>query len=299
MFMTKAIIVFNVIAVLAATALGFAFYGKRVAYDRVLARCEAAEIELAHRKADGDAKDAATVELQRQIKELTATFADSKSKLIAATDRLKSMDSAEKDKAAKQLKKEQDVAFAKSQVPAPVTISSTNDAGIVKKATVFPIVPGRNGQILASNAEFLSAEGKRVFFRFAAAGGGGFDVDNLHPGVLAHLSIDPDEAKEAQSKLDIQRAYEERLALQQAAARVAYYEKLNNDRRVADAKAAAQKAAQAQAQAETDRVKRQAENERLQAEAAKKQADAALLQAGSANNPAYNGINRTVIGTGR
>jgi hypothetical protein len=84
---------------------------------------------------------------------------------------------------------------AKTTEPYPVT------AIIVSNTITFPTLLSKSGTELMTNAVFRRSFGRKVIFaqEFNLRS---FDVDQLHPSVIAQLNLDPDKLKTDQSDLD-------------------------------------------------------------------------------------------------
>lgn len=146
------------------------------------------------------------------------------------------------------------------------------------KTVTFPRLLSVSGNALMLNAEFVSAIGRKLIFK-TGLDRSGFDIDEIHPGALVQLGIDPDAAKESQAEIDSKKqAYE-------MASLMAGQEHLN---RVAKANEMQQ--AQDAAQAKIDEKNRQqrvresllqqsADAESKRAEASVREANASLLRA--------------------
>lgn len=68
-------------------------------------------------------------------------------------------------------------------------------AGRGQKTYIFPQLVNAKSDVVLTNAEFRLLAGRRLTFR-VAEGLRAFDVDELHPGVLAYLDIDPGAVKQ-------------------------------------------------------------------------------------------------------
>lgn len=124
----------------------------------------------------------------------------------------------------------------------------------------FPQLLSPSGGLLMTNASYVNVRGQKVSFKSGPAYAAAFNVDELHPAVLARLQIDPARAQANQAALD-DREKQMRASLASAAnnsfqARAQWQEKFNKEQ----ASIAAQ-------QAKDDEVRRQqqvVENQRQQ-----------------------------------
>jgi hypothetical protein len=89
--------------------------------------------------------------------------------------------------------------------PAPQLMRETNAAGGVVERRVFAALTGRDGKVLARDAELGRVLGRRLFFRVPAGPPVGFDVDALHPDVLHYLGLNAQEIKAAHELAEQQR----------------------------------------------------------------------------------------------
>jgi hypothetical protein len=178
----------------------------------------------------------------RQIAELAGALSNSTAQLKLAEAKLRLEISTSK-------------AAAPVSVPEPVVVTSTvapaapsqpaqpSPGQVGPPGRPMPVLLGLNQQILGRDLEFSGVYGRRVAFKEVASPRRvAFDVDQLHPTVLAELGIDPAVQKALQARQDLAWKQLEAAGL----ARIAAEEKQRQEQ-----KAAAQ-AAQA-AQAEADR----------------------------------------------
>lgn len=85
---------------------------------------------------------------------------------------------------------------AKPAEPYPVT------AVIVSNTITFPILLSKTSEPLMTNAVFHRTFGRKVIFGDADFAVKSFDIDKLHPSVIAQLNLDPDKVKADQETLD-------------------------------------------------------------------------------------------------
>jgi hypothetical protein len=273
--MNRIVILLSFATVVLAGGLGYILHGKLSESERYLADRKVLISHLDARQNEVLAKDAALADLDRKIAELTKTLAETRVDLDTAHQKIKEYETISDVGRLAKLKKEEDLRQSKTSVPAPAVVVTTNSQGHEVRQIIFDPLPARTGKPLLSHAEFLNVDGRRLFFKYAG-GGGSFDVDQLHLGVLAHLGIDPDEAKQQQQKLDAQRNYDETIRIKNAQARIATRLDQMNKQRETDARIAAEKAKESAAKADAERA-------RQEAEAAKRQADATAIPTRNGN----------------
>ena len=73
---------------------------------------------------------------------------------------------------------------------APVVTEVEPGRGVNGRQIVFPVLPGPDGQVLRSNAEITGIDEEKVFVKFPG-GTATYALSELHPGVAAHLPVDP------------------------------------------------------------------------------------------------------------
>jgi hypothetical protein len=86
---------------------------------------------------------------------------------------------------------------AKATLPYPVT------AIVVSNTITFPILLSKNSDPLMTNALYRRTFGRKVIFT-ADLAIMTFDIDKLHPSVIAQLDLDPGKVKADQENLDKQ-----------------------------------------------------------------------------------------------
>lgn len=91
------------------------------------------------------------------------------------------------------------------QVPAPQTQTVMDETGRETKHFVFARLTGVDGLTLATNTLYLRSFGRSILFKLTTGTPAKFDIDELHPGVLAQLGLDVTESVQAQSVLDEQK----------------------------------------------------------------------------------------------
>ncbi len=79
----------------------------------------------------------------------------------------------------------------------PVTTVTTNQSGKTVSRTVCPEVATRDGQIVATNAEFVGISGANLIFRGADQQPFSLAIDKAHSQLLKMLGLDADQIKQA------------------------------------------------------------------------------------------------------
>lgn len=159
-----------------------------------------------------------------------------------------------------------------AQVKAPVVETELDSSGEETRSFTFPELVSPEGELHGTDMKFSRQYGSKLAFRSSSGLPVTFEVDELHPGILTHLGIDPYEAQRAQDEMN------EKAARRKEAQR---------ERELARHKAQAEALKERMALAKElrkeafDRQARLAalENERTKALAAMKQADAAMIEA--------------------
>ena len=95
--------------------------------------------------------------------------------------------------------------LARAGIPAPLITMVTNAAGAETEASLFPELRGQDLRRLATAVRFSDIHGRRLVFRSSTGLPVAFDVEELHPALLAHLGIDAEAAKRAQAGIDQQK----------------------------------------------------------------------------------------------
>jgi hypothetical protein len=229
--------------------------------------------------AQGTLLDGANVELESLRKAAKEREAAS---VLAATE----PDPSKEDRTA-----EAELERVKAEVIPPVV---TVNRGAT--AYVFPQLKDAKGNVVLTNAEFGSLFGRRLAFR-VAGGPRAFDVDELHPGVLAYLGIDPEATKQ---KYALQKQREQIQQMTDAVARKQAFRQWEEHMAklaVEQAKAAVEREKSAAYRTEQVRVLQQASNDRLKVWAAERQADAAERQASATEQQLKDVRHRSGIST--
>jgi hypothetical protein len=161
----------------------------------------------------------------------------------------------------------------------PPAVRQITSGKMERKIFSFAQLPAADGHTLMTSAEYRGAIGNRLMFSSAGAAARTFEYRELHPGVLAHLSLEPAELEAQQTELDEKKTQAEYAAQKAREARAAaekrYQEALQAARLVQSRIAADRKKA-----AFEENLRLQAlETERMKAEAAMLQAEAAIEKA--------------------
>lgn len=157
---------------------------------------------------------------------------------------------------------------AKSEIVPP---NVTADRG--QKTYVFPQLVNAKSDVVLTNAEFRTLAGRRLTFR-VAEGPRAFDVDELHPGVLAYLDIDSGAIKQ---NYELQKQRERIQQMMNAAAKaqaLREWEEHAAKVRVEQEKALVEREKAAAYRAERMKSEEQVMNERRKVIAAERQATA-------------------------
>ncbi len=170
-----------------------------------------------------------------------------------------------------------------AQCPAPQV------SGTIEKTYVFPKVLDRGGRVLALDAKFGKISGRHLSFWTGSTSAITVDVDEIHPAIITYLSIDSNEAKAVQQRMDIAEN-NMRIALRQRQLEDA---RLQQEAREAAERLAIQRA-EAQSVIEKNLAEQRAKDEYAANERTK--ADAAMIQAraisGGAMAPVINNVNQ-------
>lgn len=238
--------------------------------------------ELAVTRQSYSARENTARVMEEKLNQLSQVLTQSTAQLRLANLKLEAYEAkqqADVEAAQRNAARSADLKKAMAAVPAPVVETSLNSLGREIRHYTFPQLLGAKSEVLATNATYSSAFGQRLVFRPVTGSPLAFDVDELHPGVLAYLGLDADTLKQAQVELDQRRqaqeaAYRKDLALRQAAEQKAAAEQAR-----LNVEYAKLREEQRQAQVAEDQKNRQLDNDRLRAEAAMRSADAALQDA--------------------
>lgn len=163
---------------------------------------------------------------------------------------------------------------------APSLVVRTNASGGEQRVALFATLYGTNGLVLGHNLEYSGVYGRRAAFKESASTRRvAFDVDQLHPHVLAHLGINADAQKQRHARQEAlwRRVEAEglRLAAEQAAKREAQRAAAEAARREEEKLLAEQM----QREFEWEMQMRAIEDDAIRADAAMRAADAAMFEA--------------------
>lgn len=286
----RIVIVICFIAVATASVLGRFLYDEKQTQKLIIARLLEAETVAKDNLKTVHQRDDTAKALEKKLTQLTDVLNQTSTHLLLANQKIKEYEAKEAAelKAREAVTKHtEELARLKAQVPAPTVVASFDTAGKEIKTYHFSLLPGVNGQLLAANVDFGQAYGRRLVFRRSSGPPLAYDVDELHPGVLLHLNINPDDVKRAQAEQDKHnesievlhrqeiavRAAAEQKAAEQMAKLQLEYAKLNEEKR--------------KALADEQLKYRAAEIDRMKTEAAMRSADNAMQQALSAYSPDY------------
>jgi hypothetical protein len=219
----------------------------------------ALRIQIEQSKLDSQSKDATISDLQAKMEQIVNVLTNSTAKLAQANG-----DAADLKRQVEDLKLSQsqrdEQAKMMAQVPANEVWSKT-------------------GKVLLVDAQFVQVDGRRVIFKHGAGMFDSYDVDDLHPAVLARLHINPDQAKQRQITLNEKEAAfaaNRQREIQEMIVRQAQ-EKAEQDRIAAEQ--AKQDAINARQAWEDGLRATQANNDTMRARAAVESANAAMYQA--------------------
>lgn len=136
----------------------------------------------------------------------------------------------------------------------------------------------KTGKVLLENADFVQLQGRRLVFKTGPGVFDNFDVDDVHPGVLARYHIDVDKAKAEQERIDQnQAAWAARSAQEKQRIAQARAAEAAEQARIS-AEAAKEEAAAERQQFEDDLRATASYNDSVRSAAAMKNADAAMYQ---------------------
>lgn len=155
-------------------------------------------------------------ELEARIENLSRSLEHTTRELNATLARLRSIEQDAQQEASAQERLAR-IERARESVPSPLRLERDGE-----EVLLFSAVPDPMGKPLAENVIFNARYGSRLVFRKDDGLPLGFDVSEVHPGVLGHLGIDPAIALEEQRRLDerkrerIEEARRQRVARRQA-----------------------------------------------------------------------------------
>lgn len=163
---------------------------------------------------------------------------------------------------------------------APTVSVVSNATGGPSRLCLFKTLYGRNGEVLGRDLEYSAVYGRRVAFKEVISSRRlAFDVEELHPYVLAHLGINADGQKQYQARQDELWRRMEAAGLKSAAEEQSRREARKAAEDAARIEAEKLLAEQRQREHEQEMQRRAMENESLRAEAAMRSADAAMIRA--------------------
>lgn len=234
-------------------------------------------VRLHDSQATSDTRQQTVELLQTKLDKMTEILTNSTARLRAAEESIRGFELAAEEARHKQ----EDTKRMLAEVPPPSVAVERGSNGKETKVFTFAKLLDRSGNLVVADATFSGLYGRRLVFHSpnVPAGAVAFDVDDLHPAVLYHLSIDADAARTKQERMDIGKRAEAVAGYQ--AALVAEAERRKSweaaERvRIEQEKANAELATQ---QAQQQAIAATAYNEGLKARAAARMADAAMIQA--------------------
>jgi hypothetical protein len=268
-----------VISIFASTSLVLAalLYSEHQKHQRADAKLRETGRALAATQPTAEEKMQTIELLETKLNKITEVLSNSTARLRAAELAIQGYEL----EAEEARRKQETVKNLLADIPAPSVSVEHHADGSATTQFTFAKLLDRTGNVLAANATFAGQYGRRLVFRSTdvPAGAVAFDVDDVHPAILQHLSIDGGDAKAKQARIDAawraKAAADYQAALQDEPLRRTRWEaqeRVRIEREKANAEIARQ-------QAEQRAVEAAAYNERLKAEAAARMADAAMLQA--------------------
>lgn len=123
--------------------------------------------------------------LNRRVEQLAKSLDEATAKLDTAMGRLESAQASGQSRRFSDEERVRQMA----EITPPIESVQTAPDGRVTRNVAFEELIGVHGQILATAATFRGAYGRRLVFRGPDNQPLAFDVEELHPGVLAHLRI--------------------------------------------------------------------------------------------------------------
>jgi hypothetical protein len=169
-------------------------------------------------------------------------------------------------------------AHLQAQLPEPA-VKLVSNGRQEQKIYTFAQLPAADGHNLMTGAEYRGAIGRKLMFRTGGSVARSFDYSELHPGVLAHLSLEPVDLLTQQAALDDKKTQAE-YAAQKAREAKAAAEKKYQEARLAARLVQTRIASEQKKVEQEENLRLQAlETERMKAEAAMLQAEAAMEKA--------------------
>ena len=281
--MKKVLLVISVPLLVTTLAFGVLLVSEKRSHDRLANQFKDAEKLAAAKQATLKDAEETAKELETKLNQMTQVLTNLAARLREATVELKENEAksqALREAAAQGESRER----LEAALPKPQKVMRSGTP-----AWLFPQLLNTNGRVLAVNAEFSAMYGRRIAFKYENGDRGVYDVDELHPGVLRTLGVDPEAAKARQAEKDA-------AAARKKAAELQAYQELYEEMRGRQVEFQQKWERQRKEQARLAEIQRQnqlneqlriqaAENDRLRAEATMRAADAAMVQA---LNPAYN-----------
>jgi hypothetical protein len=216
-------------------------------------------IQIEQSKLDGQSKDATISDLQSKLGQVVDVLTNSTAKLAQSE--------AEAANLKRRMEALQESQGQREEREKLMTQVPTNE------------VWSKTGKVLLVDCPFVMLDGRRVIFKQGADSFASFDVDELHPAVLARLHINPEQAKQRQANINQNEAVfaaNRQMEIQEMVVRQAQ-QKAEQDRIAAEQ--AKQDAINARQEWEDNLRATEANNDSIRAQAAMKQANAAMYQA--------------------
>jgi hypothetical protein len=179
---------------------------------------------------------------------------------------------------------------SKGSTPPPNTTSKLSVPSAINRPDsegnahyIFPALVSLDGRVIGENMEYSSTLGRSLVFKDASGQRKRFDVDQLHPELLAQIGIDASSAKQKQVELDARNKAIDEVNQQGAALRIQarmvgiqQQQVMQAQIDIENAKIAEQRR---QAMVNEQVQAAQLENQRLSVQAQLRAADAAMQQA--------------------
>lgn len=201
-------------------AVGLSFHELKQANSHLHAQLDDAQrfvttarVSLARQADRCQALEARIEQLSRRLNETTTVLSPAPLALDGST--MHKSQSLDRPTALRQLKE--------LNIPIPVAAIVSNAFGGMTETWLIPQLAARNGRPLTTEVRFSNIYGRRLVFHSHTGQPLAFDVDEIHPAILACLAITPANARQAQADIDRQKllrtaaAEGERLARDKAA----------------------------------------------------------------------------------
>jgi len=216
----------------------------------------------------------ATIEaVQSKTAQLTTVLTNSTAQLAAARARIQQLESLIAMNAASAAAASGTAARDTLKYAPRIAPTTSLDTYAAGQIVFFTNLYGKNDQVLARNVECTGVYGRKVAFKESDSSRRmAFDVEDIHPAILAHLSISADTQKSLQTQQDLAWSRLQTAQISQAAIE-------EQDRKARQAEEARERAAWAEKQFERDMQVWALQNDAARADATMRAADAAIIQA--------------------